>query len=235
MNVKKIENFDKNVELLDYFISTKHVKDILTKVYGEIDDEIVDVVFYSIFDNCGTLANFYNETKTKQFPDLIKNFSTFNIIPLYTNRLNNEYIGYHVLDKRFVRIMFKKPQQEDVSTVSLFEKQAYIIREKSSIFDYYCNLHLIKKEYEALIEKAKSFMKIDSKIKNFLYNTEYKENLPKRKFLSKFFARAKEIKLIYRVVNFLKMSREKTIYNEECESNVVLNIFTFFDALLRLD
>ena len=235
MKSKKVENFDKNIELLDYFTSTKCIKDMLTPAYGEIDEDVVDVVFYSILHEFGTFERFTNVTRSTMFSDLIKEFSKTKIIPFYYDRFIDEYIGYHVLDKRFVRVMFKKPRQEEFSMVTLFEKQAYLVREKSSKFEYYCNLHLIKEEYESLINIVKDFIKLDKKFVKFLKNTKYKENAPKRKFLSAFFAIIKELILFNRIIPFLKMPRENSAYIKEVEQMVSITIFEFLNALLRIN
>ncbi|MBE7074532.1 MAG: hypothetical protein E7376_00915 [Clostridiales bacterium] len=231
---KKIDNYNNNIELLNYFTSTKRIKDVLASIYGEIDEDIVNVVFYSIY-NDGIFESFYNITRSVKFQYLLKSFSKINLIPIYENRLTNEYIGYNILDKRFNKITFKKPISEEFLIVTLFNKQAYLSCVQSSKFEYYCNLTLIKQEYEVLIEKVKNFIKTDNKFKKFLKNIEYKENSRKKRFLFKYFAIIKQMQLCSKVLLFLKNIRVNTTYNEVIEKMVSCTIIEYLNELLRLD
>lgn len=230
---KQNENYIKNIELLQQFTSTRTIKDLLSKLYDGIDD-VVDVVFYSLISPHNEFASFYNVTRAQNFVELTNHFAKANIIPIYHNRFANEYIGYHVLRKRFFKVSFKQPSGE-YQTEELFEQQAYFVVLQSSKFDFYCNLNFIKQEYEDLIDKVTEFIKSDKKFKKFLSKIEYKEPTRKRNFLSNMFAEQKQMSLFYGVVKFMSSIRVESPYVQDAEKMVSLSVLDYLGTLLRVN
>ena len=231
-----MENFEKNIELFDYFASDQKIKEKLAIDYKDKiqNDEVYDIVFFSSIYKVFSCVNFNNITRSNNFLNYTKEFSKINIIPVFENVISKEYIGFDITQKRFVKIGYKQPANEDFLEIDLYGKQAYKTVVKSSDIYGYPNTKYIKEEYNGLLEKIKSFVIIDKDFKKFLTKTTYEENFKKRKFVSRIFAFIKLNKLWYILFDYLKLTKDKNSKNDDIEQFAHMVVLDWLNALLRI-